>query len=365
VGIVILDPGVDEEADEEELEKRGVFPYLRNSEARCIPFELKNTLEMSGFWGAVRVVPDASAAVDLVVNGAIVKSTGKDLALQIHAEDSTGRVWIRDKKYNVEANPNAYEDPDEALVEVDEPFCQLYSEIANDLWVDLERLGDDEIATIRTVTELEFAEDLAPDAFAGFLERDRKGRSSVERLPSEDDPMLARVLRVREIDYEFVDTLNEHYAGFCNHMDSSYDVWRAYSYEEQLALEKIRRQARTRKILGALLLVGGALAGADSNSAVADVAADAAQLAGGLLIVSGIAKGQDIKSHKESLRELAGSIDAEVEPILDEVEGRTLELSGSAETQYVEFRRLLREIFVTEVGLPLDDDGVAPVTQDP
>jgi len=366
VGIAILDPGVDEEADVEELEKRGVFPYLRNSEVRWIPFELKNTLEMSGFWGAVRVVPDATAAVDLVVGGEIVKSTGKDLVLRIHAEDSTGRVWVRDRKYKFEANPNAYEDPDEAIVEVEEPFCELYNEIANDLLRDLQKLDKDEIATIRTVTELKFAEDLAPDAFAGFLERDRKGRYSVERLPSEDDPMVARLLRVRETDYEFIDTLNEYYADFCNQMDSSYDVWRAYSYEEQLALEKVRRKARNRKILGALLLFGGAIAGAEGgSSAVADVAADAAQIAGGLLIVSGIAKGQDIKGHKESLRELAGSLDAEVEPILDEVEGRTLELSGSAETQYAEFRRLLREIFATEVGLPLDADGVAPTTQAP
>jgi hypothetical protein len=365
VGIAILDPGLDEEAEVEELEKRGVFPYLRKSEVRWIPFELKNTLETSGFWGAVRVVPDATAAVDLVVGGEIVKSTGKDLVLQIHAEDSTGRVWIRDRKYKSEANPNAYEDADEAIVEVEEPFCELYNEIANDLLLDMQKLDPDEIASVRTVTELKFAEDLAPDAFAGFLERDRKGRYSVERLPAEDDPMVARVLRVRETDYEFIDTLNEYYAGFCNQMDSSYDVWRAYSYEEQLALEKVRRKARTRKILGALLLFGGAVAGSESSSSVADVAADAAQIAGGLLIVSGIAKGQDIKGHKESLRELAGSLDAEVEPILDEVEGRTLELSGSAETQYAEFRRLLREIFASEVGLPLDADGVTPTTQDP
>ena len=39
-------------------------------------------------------------------------------------------------------------------------------------------------------------------------------------------------------EYEFIDTLNEYYAEFCGQMDSSYDVWRAYSYEEQLALEK-------------------------------------------------------------------------------------------------------------------------------
>ena len=48
VGLAILDPGLDEEADVEEQEQRGVFPYLRNSEVLWIPFELKNTLERSG-----------------------------------------------------------------------------------------------------------------------------------------------------------------------------------------------------------------------------------------------------------------------------------------------------------------------------
>jgi hypothetical protein len=364
VGILVLDPGIDEELDPEILEKQGIFPYLRRSEARCLPYELKDTLEASGFWGAVRIVPQASAAVDLLVTGEIVKSTGLDLVLIIEARDSTGRTWLKPRKYKTKADPRAYQDEDDddrEVVKIDEPYFLMYNQIANDLVEKMLKLDESEVANIRTVTELRFAEDLAPEAFDDYLRQNKKGKTVVDRLPSRDDPMLSRVSRIRETDYEFIDTLNEYYAGFCAEMADPYFQWRGYSYEEQLALQKIRKKARMQKIFGGLLLFAGAMAGAGADSAVAAAAADGAQIAGGLMITSGFLKGKDIKTHKETLMELAGSLDAEVEPMLDEVEGRTLRLSGSAETQYAEFRRLLREIFAQEVGLPLE----AEVATDP
>ena len=51
-------------------------------------------------------------------------------------------------------------------------------------------------------------------------------------------------------------------------------------------------------------------------------------------------------------------------PVLIEVEGRTVKLEGSAETQFGEWRRLLREIFAAETGFPLDPD-TGQVTQEP
>lgn len=363
VGIHVLDPGLDEEADIEQLEKQGIFPYLRRSEARCIPFELKNTLEASGFWGAVRVVPSESAAVDLVISGEIVKSTGMDLVLVVEAVDSTGKVWMKPRKYKAEADQRAYADEDDdverKVIHVEEPYYAIYNRIANELVKRQRKMKPKEISRIRTVTELKFAEDLAPDAFDDYLSENKKGKAVIERLPSDDDPMMSRVSRIRETDYEFIDTLNDYYSGFCSEMDEPYDQWRGYSYEEQKALQKLRKKARTQKILGAVLLVGGAFAGVQADSSVASAAADAAQIAGGLMIAGGVMKGKDIKTHKETLRELAGSLDAEVEPMLDEVEGRTLRLTGSAESQYAEFRQLLREIFAQETGLPLDSEAVA------
>jgi hypothetical protein len=41
-----------------------------------------------------------------------------------------------------------------------------------------------------------------------------------------------------------------------------------------------------------------------------------------------------------------------VQPIVVDIEGRTLQLRGSAEDQYAEWRRLLKELYENETGLP-------------
>jgi hypothetical protein len=42
-----------------------------------------------------------------------------------------------------------------------------------------------------------------------------------------------------------------------------------------------------------------------------------------------------------------------------DVEGRTLQLKGSAEEQYAEWRRLLKELYENETGLPAVVGGAA------
>ena len=65
----------------------------------------------------------------------------------------------------------------------------------------------------------------------------------------------------------------------------------------------------------------------------------------------------------EALKELAAPFDAEVAPMLVEVEGQTLRLEGSAETQYAEWRRLLNKIFAAETGLSVDPDDSVPTAE--
>ena len=66
VGIRLFDPGLPEE-DESAEEDKGIFPDLRRSEARFMPFHLKSVLESTGQWGAVRVVPEAAGTSDVTV----------------------------------------------------------------------------------------------------------------------------------------------------------------------------------------------------------------------------------------------------------------------------------------------------------
>ena len=67
--------------------------------------------------------------------------------------------------------------------------------------------------------------------------------------------------------------------------------------------------------------------------------------------------------HYEAIQELAASFDAEMQPLLVEVQGETLRLTGSAEAQYAAWRKLLRRIFEEETGLPVDPD--TPVERSP
>ena len=94
VGIQIFDPGLpDDEYERYMLEERGVFADVRKSEARYFPLRLKEALEASGFWGAVRLVP-SSHVVDVRIGGAIWKSNGKKLEVGIKVVDATGKEWL-------------------------------------------------------------------------------------------------------------------------------------------------------------------------------------------------------------------------------------------------------------------------------
>lgn len=362
VGIRIFDPGLpDDDEALYELEAEGVFSAIRNAEARYLPVRLMDTLQTTGNWGAVRVVPAGTDAVDVTVAGTIVESNGRRTILDVRAVDAAGRIWL-DQRYKHRADPRAYRESKDGIVYP--PFQSLYNEIANDLLAARDKLDDDELRGLRTITELRFAAGVVPAAFDDYLDVDRRGRTVVARLPAAGDPMLERVDRIRERDYLFIDTLTEHYVSFYARMDDSYQSWRKFSYEEELARAKARRQARMRKILGALAIVGGVVAAAEGDREGAAVR-DVAIIGGSYVIQSGIAKGREAKMHLEALRELSQSFDAEVEPMLVEVEGQTLRLTGSVEKQYAEWRRLLREIFHTETGLPLDPDSGEPVASTP
>src|SRR6478735_8902876 len=96
-----FDPGIPEAlaTDEEAMAKKRIYPDLRRAEARYFPVMLRNTLESSAQWGAVRVAPDSVQFVDLAISGKIIESTGQHLAIEVTAKDAAGRIWMQDKRY--------------------------------------------------------------------------------------------------------------------------------------------------------------------------------------------------------------------------------------------------------------------------
>ncbi len=346
VAVRLFDPNVP--PDPKKQEEEGIFPDVRNAESRYMPVVIRDTLEGTGQWGQVRVMPRDGTGMDVYVDGKILVSDGRELKLDVTVSDSSGRVWYS-KVYQGMADTRAYKD---VVSKPPDPFENVYNTIANDMLAARGKLTREQLVQLHEITNLRFDAELAPYAFGQYLAQDRKGNWTIVRLPAADDPVLQRLQRVRERDYSLVDTLNEYYTSFADSMSVPYTNWRKYSYEELEARSQAQREATTRQILGAVAVIGGIIAGSNSNSSAAATASTAAVIGGMYAFKSGLDQRAEIKSHTESLKQLGDSFQSEVQPMVVDVEGRTLQLKGSAEEQYAEWRMLLKQLYENETGLP-------------
>ena len=345
VGIAIFDENVPEDYDERI--ENVIMPEVRRAESQYIPYFAKNLLQSTGNWGAVRVVPRETHAVDVTVTGTILKSNGESMAIQAKVQDATGTVWI-DKEYSALASKYAYE----ASVPPDiDAFQAIYKQLADDMLAYRSALAPEEIERIRRTAELKFARDFSQEAFAEHVAQNEDGGFEVVRLPAENDPMLARVRRVREREYLFIDTLDDYYANFHRQMYPSYQNWRRASYEEAIAYQELRAQARARAIGGTLAIVGGVAAIYESSDAYVDASGLVGVVAGATLITSAVQKRHEAEQQADRLRELGSAAEAELVPTTIELENQTARLQGNVEEQYTELRRILKRVYFEDLGL--------------
>jgi hypothetical protein len=355
VGIRVFDPGIPENIkdNEEALAKKRIYPELRGAEARYFPTILRETLESTAQWGAVRVIPSMAEFVDVIVTGQLIDSNGGFLALSITVTDAAGRVWIKDKRYESMADLGVYKTT--ASMKARDPFQNIYSNIANDMVIAREKLTALDRENIRKVASLRFAEDLAPDAMAGMTAKDKNGITQVARLPADGDPTLARIEKIRERDTAVVDTVNDYYAGFHDNMEDSYGSWRQTSFTELEKEMRARSAARTRTVLGTAALIASIFAPGSCSSydscRIMDAARNAGTMGGIAAILSGMKKYADARAHADALKELTSSFQSEVAPQVIEVEGHTLRLTGTVEDQYREWRKLLKQLYLEEAGI--------------
>lgn len=355
VGIAVFDPNVPDSYDEQE--KLNIQPEIRRAESNYMPYFFKNLIQSTGNWGAVRVVPRTTHAVDVTVAGTIVHSDGERMVLRAIVTDARGEVWI-DKVYETLASKYAYGD---AIPRDIDPYQGTYKELADDMLAVRRELSDEDIREIRTTAEMKFALEFSPDAFATHVVEVEPDIFEVRRLPAPDDPNLERVRKVREREYTFIDALDEYYANFSTQMFTAYQDWRRATYDEAIAYREERNKARARMLAGAAAIVGGIAAQA-SDDIVTNYGGAVAIMSGAVIAKSGIEKSANAKFHAEVLQELGVSAETEIMPHTIELENQTLSLQGTVDQQYTELRRILRRIYHEELGLAVPDD-VAPDPQ--
>lgn len=343
VGVTVFDPGIDElDRDEEER----VSPAIRNAEARYAPFLLAETLQRSGNWGAVRVLPNETSTMDVYIHGQILQSDGEGMRINVSVRDSTGAIWYT-KEYEEHISEFAYE---ASQRQANDPFQVIYNTIANDLlaWRKA-NLTEQRIGTIRTVSELQFARNFAPELFEQYLSVNNRGITQVVRLPADNDPSLERIREIRQRDNLFVDTVQDYYANYARQMRVPYDSWREQSYQATMTLDQLEASARRRFIAGTAAIVGGIAAASSSNAAV-QTGALVGVGAGAYMIKSGFDKSAEAEIHIAALQELGESLEQEVAPRMIDLDDRTIMLNGTVEEQYQQWRDILVEMYRAETG---------------
>ncbi|MBR9911120.1 MAG: hypothetical protein GYB33_12300 [Gammaproteobacteria bacterium] len=301
-----------------------IFAEILEIESQYLPTVLRNSLVQSNQWGTVRVLPRQDPSIDLQVTGTIVQSDGLSLQLNIRAHDSTGKEWLN-KDYT-DVNADEAEAPTSLQLdhnpEQEDPFQNLYNQIANDLLAVKNAMAASQLRNIKRVSELLYAIDLSPETFAPLVASNPDGTTRVVRLLAADDPMLDRVARMRHRHHLFIDTVDEYYAAMHLETRPVYDLWRLYSREQMLvtlAEERLGKSVSNR--------------------------------AGGFALISNrYDRYNASKIFEQEWTELASGFTGEIAPAILALNSRVYGLTGSVEQQYLQWRDILRQIYIEERG---------------
>ena len=162
VAVRVFDPGIDE-VEEDELDRTNF--EIRRAESRYAPYLMAETLQRSGNWGVVRVVPTERSVMDVIVEGQLLLSNGEGMIIDVTVTDATGRQWYS-REYEEHISQYNY-DPTQR--QSHDPFQVIYNTIANDmLEFRRQNLSAEEIRNIRTVAELKFAAEFAPEIYGDY-----------------------------------------------------------------------------------------------------------------------------------------------------------------------------------------------------
>lgn len=344
VGVMMFDPGIDEIRKGEE---ETVNNEIRVAESRYAPFLLAETLQRSANWGIVRVMPNNSSPMDILLEGTILQSNGEAMTIRVKVSDATGQEWYTEE-YEEVISQFSY-DPSER--QKSDPFQVIYNNIANDLLAYRQKnISDQDITTTRIISEMLFAQRFSQDAFDEYLTTDRGGKYQIVSLPADSDPVLDRIRDIRERDFMFIDTVQDYYATYVRQMRLPYDSWREQSYAETVTLRELRDSARRRFITGTAVVLGGLAAASQGSNYATQTGGAIGVGAGAYLIKSGFDKQAEAKIHMEALEELGQSLENEVAPGVFSLDNRTITLTGSVEEQYGQWKEILADLYATELG---------------
>ena len=306
VGVVLFDPGVERNDD-------SPAAVVRRLEASLLARELKAALIESNQFGVVRLVPEASALTPVSIHSEILRSDGRDLIIHVTVRDAMSQVWFDHTiSYRETFSSGADTSPKEI-------FHAVSNRLRSNWW----QYSAEQRTNLIEASEVRYAQTLAPDAFADMVNVSDDGWE-LNRLPATDDPMWARVTRVRNQEYLFCDAIDEQYEDLAERVMPTYALWRRATVEQAAWLERYEQRVMERDEKG-------------HDSRFARMQAQYAAY-------------RSYRMQEQALYELAEAFENETEPTTLRTLEQVVRLEGTLASQYNEWRRLLRDIFILEQG---------------
>lgn len=346
----LLDVGIPPLSDGLSLtdEDDTVFPEVRIAETIYFSNQLAKTMEKSGAWGAIRVVPNTDVVMDLYIVGTILQSDGETLDLDIRVYDTSGRLWLQEQHKQV-VGKYTY---DRRLKTLADPFQNLFTGIANSVLGVRETMSTQDAIRLRQLSELRFAREFSPQAFGDYIAEGHDGILTINRLPAENDSILERIDMIRDRDYLYVDTMQDYYDVFSREMHLPYQDFRRASYDSVVKARQLRKQGNRQIIAGIAGIIGGIYGRFSSGSWMAFDGSTAAAAVGGYALKQGMETKQRAAEQTERVAEMGSSLEAVIAPQVIALEDRSVTLTGTVEQQYAQWREMLHRIYEQERTLP-------------
>ncbi len=340
--IPIFDPGLEEDA--ENYKDNGIWPELRRAEANRFAYKLKQALDKTGAFGTVRVTPDATASGDLYILGKVEESDGQEVQIKLNVVDISGKEWL-DESFDHEVNQAFYKNNRNKGKDAYDP---IFKEAANEIIEVLKEHSHAELDDLKYIATLQFAASFNDKALSEHINND-DGEIELISKPSDQDPLLQRVMAIRVREQQFTENLQQGYQSFSQNMDNSYLIWQEASFTEN----ELRRDSRNKGILkavgGILMIALAVAAGVSGSNIAASTASIAGGIAGSILISGGFKSIEEAKFHKDALNELGESINLEMSPQVIAFEDESVKLTGNIQQQFKQWREFLKRIYQQEV----------------
>jgi hypothetical protein len=344
--IPVFDPGLS--GDSKNYKEDGIWPELRRAEANRFAYKLKQALDDSKQFGAVRVTPDETASGDLYVLGTIKESDGQEVEFDLNVVDISGKKWL-DDSFDHEVEESFYDDIRNNGLD---PYAPIFEEAADEIVEALLKRSTEELDNLKYIADLRFGASFNETAFMEYMDTNRNPIKLVSK-PSDNDPLFEKVKAIRIREQLFVDNLQQNYVSFSQNMDASYLRWQEASFTER----QLREQAESDSLMqtiGGILLIGLAIAAAANSDgdSFGDAAATAGAVAGGIggamLISNGFDSREEAKFHQDAINEIGESINLELAPQVISMQDETVELTGNIQEQFTQWRAFLKRIYEQE-----------------